>query len=99
MTKLCTLLCTALAVASRGVAAQDSYNGGAYMPPAVASAMSAMSASFDRYVHPTPAVVATVSAAAGPDVNVDVKTAKCSYWLDNIKHQGVAAFQSNSSMH
>jgi len=106
MTKLSTLFLTALTVATRCVVAQDVFNGGAYLPPAAAQAMSAMSASFAQYVHYTPTPV----PGDGPGVNMQVKsktktktsatptpTASCSYWLDDIKHQGVAAFNPDSS--
>jgi len=103
--KLSNSFCAVLAVVARGVAAQDLYNiGEEYMAPAAASAMSAMSASYARYVHYTP----PPTAADGQGVNVLVKSktktsatptpTACSYWLDNIKHQGVAAFNSDTSM-
>lgn len=105
MAKFSTLFCAVLAVAARCIVAQDMYNiGEEYLPPAAASAMSAMSASYAQYVHYTPPPV----ASGGPDVNVLAKSktkmsatptpTACSYWLDNIKHQGVAAFNSDTSM-
>lgn len=97
------LFLTLLALATSRVAAEEMYNGDEYLAPAVASAAAAMAASFAQYVHYSPTPAPTV--AQGPAVNVLAKTKKsatpsataCSYWLDNIKHQGVAAFNDNTS--
>lgn len=105
MAKLSSLLLAVLTVAARCVVAQDFYNGDEYLAPQAASAMAAMSASYAQYVHFTP----PPQASDGPGVNVLAKSktktssatptsTACAYWMDEIKHQGVAAFNDNTSM-
>jgi len=106
MTKFATIVLSALAVASNAVNAQ--YNGGSYEPPAVQQAAAAMAEAYKQYIGYAPSVTAA-AVAAGPSVDALRKTktsttssatptsTACSYWLDEIKHQGVAAFNSNTN--
>jgi len=106
MTRFTTIVLSALSVASSAVNAQ--YNGGSYEPPAVQQAAAAMAEAYKQYIGYAPSVT-PAAVAAGPSVDALRKTktsttssatptsTACSYWLDDIKHQGVAAFNSNTN--
>lgn len=96
------LLSTVLAIT-----ASAQYNGGAYQAPAVAAAASAMADANRQYI-----TYSGAAASGAPGVAILAKTktktktsstaaptatGACSYWMDDIKHQGVAAFNDNTS--
>jgi len=106
MTRFTAIVLSALAIAINSVNAQ--YNGGSYEAPAVQQAAAAMAEAYKQYIGYAPSVT-PAAVAAGPSVDGLRKTktsttssatptsTACSYWLDQIKHQGVAAFNSNNN--
>lgn len=106
MARFAGILCAVLALATSSVA---QYNGAEYEAPAAAAAQAEVAAEMSAYIYaPKPTASATSNGAPGVDVLAKksttkssaspTSTASCSYWLDEIKHQGVAAFNSASSM-
>jgi hypothetical protein len=103
MPSLRTLLCAAVFAIT--TSAQNDYNGGSYQAPAVAAAAAAMADANKQYI-----TYSGAAASGAPNVAILAKTktktssaaptptGACSYWLDEIKHQGVAAFNDDTSM-
>lgn len=91
-----SFLVNLLAAAPATLAASVSID--AYVAPAAASAQAAMIQKYDKWLTQKPAAAQT--AASVPHkiaVAAATSSASCSYWLDEIAHQGVAAFNANAS--
>lgn len=68
--------------------------------PAVESAVHRMTSQFSKYVQysgPTGHAAAQLAKPTKVNNAAQATSAACSYWYANIAHQGVAAFNSNSS--
>lgn len=91
MGRFSTMLMPLLALAPLALAS--------YMPPeesaAAAAAMATYSAWYN-YAGPTGTEAAS-TVTANIEVPAATTTGKCGYWLEDIKHQGTAAFNTNSS--
>lgn len=68
-----------------------------YTPPEVESAVAAILSKFTHYPgYHGPTGTATAATTAKPTAPAGPTNA-ASYWLEDIKHQGVAAFNPNSA--
>lgn len=59
--------------------------------------MSAMTSAYTKYFIPTTPTTVSASASTNKVAIAAVSTSTCAYWMDEITHQGVAAFNPNSS--
>ncbi len=67
-----------------------------YQIPEVQSVVAAMTDKYKAYVtYAGPAIPVPTSPTV--KVNAPAPTGPCAYWMENIRHQGVAAFNGNSS--